>query len=60
MDKGNVSENIKKVLVTFEMEDGNRETMTGRTQDGVWKLDFLLLKGKVTHWMPFPEPAKGE
>lgn len=50
----------EKVLVTFEMEDGKRETMTGRTQDGEWKLDLLLLKGKVTHWMPFPEPAREE
>lgn len=48
----------EEVLVTVEMEDGNRKTMTGKTLDGEWKLDFLLLKGKVTHWMPFPSPAE--
>lgn len=38
--KGMFRKISKKVLVTFEMKDGNRETTTGRTQDGVWKLDL--------------------
>lgn len=58
--KGMFRKVSKKVLVTLEKGNGQRETITGRTEDGEWVMDIRMLKGKVTHWMPFPEPAKGE
>ena len=26
----------------------------------VWSKDYMTWKSKVTHWMPLPEPPKGE
>jgi len=48
------------VLVTFESVQRLRITSTGRTINGKWETDVDWMKGNVTHWMPFPEPAKGE
>lgn len=50
----------KQVLITFETERGEKVTCTGKVVDGKWKTDVDWMKGHVTHWMPFPEPAKGE
>ena len=49
------------VLVCVEYKDGARKTEVTHTKDGEWNLAILHLQGKrVTHWMPLPEPPKGE
>lgn len=48
----------KKVLITFELESGERITDIGYTVDGEWRTETKIFKGHVTHWMPFPSPAE--
>ena len=49
-----------RVIVCAEYENGNRIVKTANTVDGVWKVKDILCPCKVTHWMPFPHPQKGE
>lgn len=52
-------EDSDKVLVTIRFKDGTKITGTGETHDGVWHTNISrTLEHVVTHWMPFPEPAK--
>ena len=48
----------EKVLITFELESGERITDIGYTVDGEWRTEIKIFKGRVTHWMPFPSPAE--
>lgn len=47
------------VIACVEYEDGTRDARTMRTIDGKWNFKGMGEK-KVTHWMPLPEPPKGE
>ena len=49
-----------RVIVCAEYENGKRIVKTANTVDGVWKVKDILCPCKVTHWMPFPHPPKGE
>ena len=49
-----------RVIVCAEYENGKRIVKTANTVDGVWKVKDILCPCKVTHWMPIPEPPKGE
>ena len=49
-----------RVIVCAEYEYGKRIVKTANTVDGVWKVKDILCPCKVTHWMPIPEPPKGE
>ena len=46
-----------EVLACVAFEDGHETTMTLRTHDGAWALSSIH-RGRVTHWMPLPEPPK--
>ena len=35
-------------------------TLHGEANIPVWSKDYTTWKNKVTHWMPLPEPPKGE
>ena len=35
-------------------------TLRGEANIPAWSKDHLTWKNKVTHWMPLPEPPKGE
>lgn len=48
------------VLAVVKFEDGTRKVKTARTTDGEWRLFNILKAKEVTHWMPMPEPPKGE
>ena len=52
-----VSDNV---LVSIEREDGTRCVRYMHTQGGEWNLDSMPWAKKVTHWMPLPQPPKGE
>jgi len=45
-----------KVLVTYQYDDGTRETGTASTHDGEWYIETSLLHKEVVAWMPLPEP----
>lgn len=45
------------VLVCVEFGEGSRVVSTARTNAGEWNISSIF-SGKVTHWMPLPEPAK--
>lgn len=47
------------VLATLEFEDGTKRVTMIRTRSGIWDVSSVR-KAKVTHWMPLPEPPKGE
>ena len=47
------------VIACVEYEDGTRDIRTMRTIDGKWNFKGMGGK-KTTHWMPLPEPPKGE
>ena len=49
-----------RVIVCVEYENGKRMVKTANTVDGVWKVKDILCPCKVTHWMPLPQPPKGE
>ncbi len=46
-----------EVLVCIEYGDGSRTVSTARTNSGEWNLSSIF-GGKVTRWMPLPEPPK--
>lgn len=46
-----------RVLVTVEHKDGTRVVYIGTVLDDKWKIDSIVLNGKVIAWMPFPEPC---
>lgn len=48
------------VLASVEYEDGKRRVKAIITKDGKWDISKLYRASKVTHWMPLPEPPKGE
>ena len=48
------------VIVCAECENGERIVRTANTVDGVWKVKDIFCPCKVTHWMPWPKPPKGE
>lgn len=48
------------VIVCAECENGERIVRTANTVDGVWKVKDIFCPCKVTHWMPWPNPPKGE
>ena len=45
------------VLVCVEFGEGSRLVSTARTNSGEWNISSIF-GGKVTHWMPLPEPPK--
>lgn len=45
------------VLVCVEFGEGSRVVSTARTNAGEWNISSIF-SGKVTHWMPLPEPPK--
>ena len=47
------------VIITVEFKDGTRQTAPCHTIDGEWNQSMKGM-GKVTAWMPLPEPYKGE
>jgi hypothetical protein len=47
------------VNACVEYEDGTRKVKTLHTFDGKWNLRGMGGK-RVTHWMPLPQPPKGE
>ena len=49
----------KAVIGCVKLEDGSRFTTALCTFDGEWDW-HKLHGGKVTHWMPLPQPLKGE
>ena len=49
-----------RVIVCAEYENGKRIVKTANMVDGVWKVKDILCPCKVTHWMPMPQPPKGE
>ena len=49
-----------RVIVCAEYENGKRIVKTANTVDGVWKVKDIFCPCKVTQWMPFPHPPKGE
>ena len=49
-----------RVIVCAEYENGKRIVKTANTVDGVWKVKDIFHPCKVTHWMPMPQPPKGE
>ena len=48
-----------RVIVCAEYENGKRIVKTANTVDGVWKVKDIFQPCKVTHWMPLPQPPKG-
>ena len=48
------------VIVSAEYESGKRIVKTANTVDGVWKVKDIFYPCRVTHWMPMPQPPKGE
>lgn len=48
------------VIVCVEYENGERTVKTASTKDGIWNVKDSFYPCKVTHWMPLPEPPKGE
>lgn len=48
------------VIVCAERENGERIVKTAITKEGVWKIKDSFYPGRVTHWMPLPQPPKGE
>ena len=48
-----------RVIVCEEYENGKRIVKTANTVDGVWKVKDIFQPCKVTHWMPLPQPPKG-
>lgn len=54
-------EQSDKVLVTVVFKDGTKIVTTGETHDGIWNTTISrTLEPVVSHWMPMPEPPKGE
>ena len=50
-----------QVNVAIEFEVGTRIASTLYTHDGEWKYTNKIIKQKVTHWRPLPQPPqKGE
>lgn len=49
-----------EVIVCVEFEDGTRKTTVSKTHDGQWYFDEKVVRKRVTHWMPLPEPWKGD
>ena len=49
-----------RVIVCAEYENGERIIKTASTIEGVWKVKDSFYPCRVTHWMPFPQPPKGE
>lgn len=45
------------VLVCVEFGEGSRVVSTARTNAGEWNISSIF-SGKVTHWMPLPNPPK--
>lgn len=48
------------VIVCVECENGERIVKTAITKEGVWKIKDSFHQYRVTHWMPLPDPPKGE
>ena len=48
------------VLASVEYEDCKRRVKAIITKDGKWDISKMYRASKVTHWMPLPEPPKGE
>lgn len=53
----NVSDDV---LVVVKYENGETKVKTTHTTDGEWRLISIYGAKEVTHWMPLPEPPKGE
>lgn len=49
-----------RVIVCAEYENAKRIVKTANTVDGLWKVKDIFCPCKVTHWMPLPQPPKGE
>ena len=49
-----------RVIVCAEYENGERIIKTANTIEGIWKVKDSFYPCRVTHWMPFPQPPKGE
>lgn len=53
--------NSARVIVAVTLDDGSSTVATGTTHDGKWHTSISdLLKPKVTHWMPMPEPPEAK
>lgn len=48
------------VIVYVQFDDGGKLVKPAYTVDGVWKFPYAMKRYKITHWMPLPEPPKGE
>lgn len=48
------------VIACVEREDGSKRVIAIRTIDGKWDWHKLQDGEQITHWMPLPEPPKGE
>lgn len=49
-----------RVIVCAEYENGERSVKTANTIEGNWKVKDSFYPCRVIHWMPFPQPPKGE
>lgn len=49
-----------RVIVCAEYENGERIVTTANTIEGNWRVKDSFYPCRVTHWMPFPHPPKGE
>lgn len=47
------------VLACQRFEDGSQIVIRTNTHDGQWFQSVSKLPGKITHWMPLPEPPEG-
>ena len=50
-------ENDNHVLCCTETKKGAKNVIIGYYMDGAWRCG---MNSNVTHWMPLPEPPKGE
>ena len=48
------------VIACVEYEDGSRLVKVLHTISGEWRMSGIPRDGKVTHWMPLPEPPEKE
>lgn len=48
------------VIACVEIGSRTRLVTEAHTKDGKWNVEGVLGGWRVTHWMPMPEPPKGE
>lgn len=49
-----------EVIACVEIGSRTRLVVEAHTKDGKWNVEGVFEGRRVTHWMPLPEPPKGE